>query len=213
MENYITTSNEIYIFKPTLLLKLWDNCYDVMDIRTFGDINKIFLIKLYLLQDNYVGAYKEVKFLIDDIGNFSPSISYHAFIYYLGKIIAGIIAQINDNYKLTFYNAYLTHCKLFLDENNKYPILRYNKEEYDENQIVKGNIIESTNFEETLKNFDEWEDYPKLYDRIVVEAINIDKNNEKEEVILYIRDLDMIYLNDLPYDDYLEYLKCKKYLK
>jgi len=120
---------------------------------------------------------------------------------------------INDNYKLTFYNAYLTHCKLFLDENNKYPILRYNKEEYDENQIVKGNIIESTNFEETLKNFDEWEDYPKLYDRIVVEAINIDKNNEKEEVILYIRDLDMIYLNDLPYDDYLEYLKCKKYLK
>jgi len=101
MENYITTSNEIYIFKPTLLLKLWDNCYDVMDIRTFGDINKIFLIKLYLLQDNYVGAYKEVKFLIDDIGNFSPSISYHAFIYYLGKIIAGIIAQINDNYKLT----------------------------------------------------------------------------------------------------------------
>ena len=101
MEHYITYSIDLFIFKPVQLLKLWDNVYDTRDILTFSDLNKFFLIKLYLFQDNYLSAYKEVKFLLDDIEHFDREKSYHAFIYYLGKSITGLINQINDNQKLS----------------------------------------------------------------------------------------------------------------
>jgi len=114
-----------------------------------------------------------------------------------------------DKYQLTYYNAYLPNSKLYMDQNKEYPIIVHDKEIYSSEDIVKGNIIESTNFEETLKNFDMWEDYPINYNRKEIEAINIDKGNIKENAILYIGNdkLNISMLHDINCNDYFEYLK------
>ena len=95
-------SNSVYVFKPILLLKLWDNTFDTMDIFTFSDLNKFFLIKLYIFHENYTHAFREVEFLLVDQDEVSiQEKSQHAFIYYLGKVVVRIIDQINENQKLS----------------------------------------------------------------------------------------------------------------
>ena len=119
----------------------------------------------------------------------------------------GLIRQITTFTKLSIY------AKFYLDENHQYPILRFDPSIYTENDRVKANLLESTNFPATLKNFDWFEDYPKFYNRIIIDTFNA--QNVKESAILYTKNteetkIDYSKLDVIESGDYFEYLERTK---
>jgi len=82
---------DIYIFKPILLLKFWDNSTEDNYIQSYLELNKLFLVKTLLKTNETVNAFMELSNVFDDENLFMNS---HLFLYYLGKVISQLIQKI-----------------------------------------------------------------------------------------------------------------------
>lgn len=122
------------------------------------------------------------------------------------KEMESIITDTEDC-KLTFYDAYVENANLYMDKYMEYPAVNYDMNKIPKENIVKGNLVESSNFEKTLRNFDQWEDYPTLYIRIIVDVFNKDLNIKEKALMYVLKDEEGI--NKIDTNDFLEYLKLK----
>jgi gamma-glutamylcyclotransferase (GGCT)/AIG2-like uncharacterized protein YtfP len=94
----------------------------------------------------------------------------------------------NENFKLKYYNAKLYKFKLYYMKKLGYPTVKFTN---NENDYVIGDIIESTNYEETLKLFDEIEGFPNYYNRISTNScFNICQNEFQNVWIYYFNQID-----------------------
>ncbi len=116
------------------------------------------------------------------------------------------IVHKNPNFSLKYYKALLPHSKIFHNNKIGYPVILHNKhcnKDYLYETQAVGYILEvlegeTSNLNEALKLFDEIEEYPELYDRSVIECINVDKGGVIDEVYFYhMRPEDIDEENDL----------------
>jgi gamma-glutamylcyclotransferase (GGCT)/AIG2-like uncharacterized protein YtfP len=117
------------------------------------------------------------------------------------------IVHKNASFKLTYFKAILRHSKLFFHKEIGYPICLYDPKKYSEHDVTHGYILETDNFEPTLKVLDEIENYPTEYDRILIEC-----HNEDLEIPMtahfYTRDPkqeELEHFNDISVNDWALY--------
>jgi gamma-glutamylcyclotransferase (GGCT)/AIG2-like uncharacterized protein YtfP len=91
----------------------------------------------------------------------------------------------NEKFKLKTSRAYIPFTNLQLFRYNKYTNIRIDKKWLFETDIVHGDILESSNIEETLCLFDRIEDCPSLYSRIATNVFNVDEQ-KYEKVYVYL---------------------------
>lgn len=112
------------------------------------------------------------------------------------------IVHQNDKFKLTYYKAKLYGAKLYYMPDFGYPSIKITN---DEDDCVIGDIIESTNFKETLKLFDQIEDYPTQYNRIEVDkCFNVDKNEFQKVFVYYFSRLHFTKIKNLDSSKFIE---------
>jgi len=102
----------------------------------------------------------------------------------------------NPKFNLRYYKAILNHSKLFFHKKIGYPMTIFDPEVYSKDNFTVGYILESDNIEETLKLFDEIEDYPVEYDRFIIKCFNQD-NLVEEDVYFYSHKLESLEKDDL----------------
>lgn len=107
---FITLSSvDMYIIKPSLLYRLYDNTAELKDIISYYDLNKLFFIKICLKQDSVgelIKAYHEIKLFANDYN--AKEENSHVFLYYFGKIIALLLEDVNsiqDNELVNLFNT------------------------------------------------------------------------------------------------------------
>jgi gamma-glutamylcyclotransferase (GGCT)/AIG2-like uncharacterized protein YtfP len=115
------------------------------------------------------------------------------------------IVHNNSGFKLKYYKAKLYNSKLFFHKKFGYPMTIYDNKKYlNEEHFTIGYILETDNIELTLEIFDEIEEYPNMYDRILVKCYNQTLSIE-EEVYFYTLHPDNFNhedLEDLKVNDY-----------
>lgn len=84
-------NSDIFIFKPLLLLKFWDNSTEDNHIQTYLELNKLFIVKTLLKTNEIVKAFNELSNVLNDENMFMNS---HLLLYYFGKIITQLITKI-----------------------------------------------------------------------------------------------------------------------
>lgn len=94
------------------------------------------------------------------------------------------IVHINKDFEIISRKAYVTNSILQLFRDFDFPNVSFCKQTYKEHDIVFGYLLESTNTSLTLKILDEIEEYPEVYDRIVVTCFNIE-DNKYEDAYMY----------------------------
>lgn len=125
------------------------------------------------------------------------------------------IVHENDKFKLTYFKAKLFGAKLYYMPDKGYPSIKLTN---DNNDFVIGDIIESSNFKETLRIFDQIESYPTEYNRIEIDnCFNLEKN-EFQKVFTYyfnrlhftkIKNLDLTKFEEVISGDYTEFINNK----
>jgi gamma-glutamylcyclotransferase (GGCT)/AIG2-like uncharacterized protein YtfP len=118
------------------------------------------------------------------------------------------ITHKNPDFELKYYEAYLSHSKLFLHKIG-YPICVYYPDTYSEDDITIGFILESDNVEETLKILDHIECYPFEYDRKIVTCYN-SKEKKLTDAYFYFMQKEKIKnieIEDLSTNDYKKYIE------
>lgn len=90
------------------------------------------------------------------------------------------IVHKNPKFSLKYYKAYLPFSKLYYHNNWKYAVTLYDQAKFKEEDKTIGYLLETDNFEDTLKLLDEIEGYPALYDRSIINCFNEDKNTYDE---------------------------------
>lgn len=104
--NFINNNFDLFIFRPILLLKFWDNSTEDNYLQSYKELSKLFLIKAFLKTNETIKAFEELSPVLNDESIFMNS---HLFLYYFGKIIVQIIQKIekksiNDPQLLEFFN-------------------------------------------------------------------------------------------------------------
>jgi gamma-glutamylcyclotransferase (GGCT)/AIG2-like uncharacterized protein YtfP len=111
----------------------------------------------------------------------------------------------NPNFKLEYHPAKLFNSKLYFHKKIGYPLTIYDSGKYSsEDDYTVGYILKTDNIEPTLEVFDEIEEYPSLYDRVIVKCFN-ENSSIEEEVYFYTlksERLDVEDLEDLIVNDY-----------
>lgn len=109
----------------------------------------------------------------------------------------------NDNFQLTYTKAYLPYSKLFYSKAFNYPVAIHNPLLYDQEDIVQGYLLTTNNINKTLETLDYIEEYPEVYDRIIVSCF--ESENEEKEIKAHFytirneqigQDLEDIQIND-----------------
>jgi hypothetical protein len=88
--NFILNSNDHYIIKPLVLLKIWDCSSEPSYVSSHLDLNILFMIKTYIKIQEYDKAYNELKIVLEDENIFEKS---QIFIYYFGKVLTKMIDE------------------------------------------------------------------------------------------------------------------------
>jgi hypothetical protein len=118
------------------------------------------------------------------------------------------IIKDTEDCKLRYFDAYVENAYLCMDSNISYPAVNYDPVNISKENIVKGNLLESTNFEKTLSYFDQWEEYPSLYIRIIVDVFNIELGIKEKALMYVLKNEEGIV--KLETNDYFIYLKSKE---
>ena len=110
----------------------------------------------------------------------------------------------NDKFHIKHSKAYIQYASLQLFKYHKYSNLRIDRKWLDKNNIVHGYILESSNIDETLSLFDQIEDYPTLYNRIITTCYN-EQEQREENVFVYIININNLIMKEAfecIYNDY-----------
>lgn len=92
---FLLNSLEVFIFKPIILLKLWDSSTEENDISTYSDLNKLFYIKTLMknkILKSYIKAFEEIKIVFEYENIFDRN---QIFLYYFGKIVSSFVENID----------------------------------------------------------------------------------------------------------------------
>ena len=102
----------------------------------------------------------------------------------------------NPKFKIRSHKSLLRHSKLFMNKAIGYPVCIYDKNKFTEKNVTIGYILETENILEALKWMDEIEEYPNLYDRIVVDSYNLELE-KNQQVYFYTLNRETFKMEDL----------------
>lgn len=102
----------------------------------------------------------------------------------------------NPKFKIRSRKSLLRHSKLFMNKAIGYPVCIYDKNKFTEKNVTIGYILETENILEALKWMDEIEEYPNLYDRIVVDSYNLELE-KNQQVYFYTLNRETFKMEDL----------------
>jgi gamma-glutamylcyclotransferase (GGCT)/AIG2-like uncharacterized protein YtfP len=121
------------------------------------------------------------------------------------------IVHKNKSFDLKYYKSYLENSKLYHHKEIGYAVTLHDKNNYSKEDKTFGYILESNNIEESLKLFDEIEEYPEVYERYVVKCFNLE-NNKEEDAYFYSMRLEKIKQDQLEFTGFNDYkLYLSKY--
>jgi gamma-glutamylcyclotransferase (GGCT)/AIG2-like uncharacterized protein YtfP len=117
----------------------------------------------------------------------------------------------NEHFQLTYNKAYLPHCKLFYSKTFKYPVAIYNPLLYSKDQTVLGYLLTTNNLKKTLETLDYIEEYPEVYDRIIVSCFDADDKEKEYKAHFYTIRNEQIdeELEDVIVNDWSLYISVK----
>jgi gamma-glutamylcyclotransferase (GGCT)/AIG2-like uncharacterized protein YtfP len=102
----------------------------------------------------------------------------------------------NPKFKIRSHKSLLRNSKLFMNKAIGYPVCIYDKNKFTEKNVTIGYILETENILEALKWMDEIEEYPNLYDRIVVDSYNLELE-KNQQVYFYTLNIETFKMEDL----------------
>lgn len=105
LSNTSNKNSDMFIFRPILLLKFWDNSCEDNYLQSYKELNKIFLVKTLIKTKEPIKAFEEMSGVLADEMLFVNS---HLFLYYFGKVISQMIQmldKITDKKILDFLNG------------------------------------------------------------------------------------------------------------
>jgi len=105
---FIIDSDEFFVFKPIILLKFWDNTTQDMDVSTYNDIVKLFVLKTLIKKKRdartLINAFNEVKSVFSNENIFDKA---RIFLYYYGKITTLFIKNYDELKNTEIFKIYI----------------------------------------------------------------------------------------------------------
>jgi len=102
---------------------------------------------------------------------------------------------------VSYKKGTIDHAKLFLDKRINFMVAICSQDNHKKDDVVHGYLITSTSFKKLVEDADDIECYPKLYDRVIVDAK--DGNGDIVKAFLYTRKYDT-EMSHIPGGDYLK---------